>query len=53
MKGRITEALRVPNLIRTPHEPGFLQPKEPDINSYKTVFAYYFIYLNHYHTILL
>ena len=44
MKGRITKALRAPNLIRTPHEPGLFQPKEPNINSYKTVFAYDFIY---------
>ena len=44
MKGRITEALRAPDLIRTPHEPSFLQPKEPDINYYETVFAYDFIY---------
>jgi hypothetical protein len=44
MKGRITEALLAPDLIRAPHEPGFLQPKEPDINSYGTVFAYDFIY---------
>jgi hypothetical protein len=44
MKGRITEAMRAPDLIRTPHELGLLQLNEPDINSYGTAFAYDFIY---------